>query len=127
MSGRQHQDNQQNLDHHRIAQAHRGADNGFELRSGLRWNDSAFNKLPDSQPHSLVDHKFRDQEQWQGHQKSDVYIHVIEKGTLLAPPNASPDNTESTSKGSQVNREMTITLRLTKLSVSVVSRARIKN
>ena len=79
MSTRQHQDNQQNLDHHRIAQAHRGADNGFELRAGLRWNDSALDKLPDDQPHPLVNHKLRHQQQWQGHQKADVYIHVIKK------------------------------------------------
>ena len=128
MSGRQHQDNQQNFDDYRIAQAHCGIDKGFELRPGLRKNDSAFNKLPDGQPDPLVHHELRDQQQGQGHQKADVNIDVIKKGDFTCRRlAASPDSTDSTSNGSQENREMTITLRLTKLSVSVVSRARMNN
>jgi len=79
MATRPHQDKEQNLDHHRVTQAQRGANNSVELRAGLRRNDPALDKLPEDPSDPLVGHELREQQQWQGYEKADVCLHVIKK------------------------------------------------
>jgi hypothetical protein len=74
-----HEDDQQHLGEHRIAQPERRLDGAVETRQIFLGNQLSLQKLQQQRAHPEVHDQLRNDEQRHRHQKADVDFHVLQK------------------------------------------------
>jgi hypothetical protein len=73
---------QQNLDQHRVPQAHGRLVGRHELRAVRLRHQIALEEAMHQRPHALMHHELGDDQQRQGHQQPHVDLDVLEEGHL---------------------------------------------